>query len=203
MNRVGARAAGLLAALLLALLGAWVSPAAASACDCAGISPLRALRQADVVFRGVVTATDDVGRGADARTDVRFRVDTVWKGTAFADQVVATPQDPAGCGLGLGARLDLGGVRPVQGSRAGATTPSPGSSPPCAAGTSPPGRRRPRLGPGQIPRPGSSDRAERATRTDRHAEPLAAGGRDRGRRAARRRAGPGSSSSGAPAGRAW
>ena len=166
MNRVGARAAGLLAALLLALLGAWVSPTAASACDCAGISPLRALRQADVVFRGVVTATDDVGRGADARTDVRFRVDTVWKGTAFADQVVATPQDPAGCGLepapgstwvvfarsGVEGRGDDAVARLV-------TTLCSGN---LATGTAPPA-----LGPGQIPRPGSSDRAERATRTDR------------------------------------
>lgn len=165
MNRVAARAAGLLTALVLALLGAWVSPTAASACDCAGLSPGRALRQADAVFRGTVTATDDVGRGQDARTDVRFRVDRVWKGTVFADQVVATPQDAAGCGLQpqLGSTWVVFTVAGVEGRGDDAvarlvTTLCSGN---VAAGAPPA-----TLGSGREPRPGRSDREESATRTD-------------------------------------
>ena len=166
MNRVGTRAVGVLAALALVLLGAWVSPPTASACDCAGISPARALRQADAVFRGTVTATDDVGRGQDARTDVRFRVDTVWKGTVFADQVVATPLDAAACGLepqpgstwvvfavaGVEGRGDEAAARLV-------TTLCSGN----VASGAPPAV----LDSGREPRPGRSDREESATRADR------------------------------------
>ena len=166
MNRVGRRASGLLAALVLSLLGAWVAPAPASACACAGISPGRALRQADAVFRGTVTGTDDVGRGSDARTDVRFRVDTVWKGAVFSEQLVATPQDAAGCGLepAVGSMWVVFARSGVEGRGDDAvarlvTTLCSGN---VASGAAPAD-----LGPGQIPRPGRSDREERAVRTDR------------------------------------
>ena len=39
-----------------------------------------------------MTAINAVGRGVDARIDVRFRVDTVWKGVVHADQVVAAAE---------------------------------------------------------------------------------------------------------------
>ncbi|SDS70381.1 hypothetical protein SAMN04488543_2230 [Friedmanniella luteola] len=166
MTRSAARAVGLLAALVLALLGAWVAPATASACDCAGIGSARALRQADAVFRGTVTDTDDVGRGQDARTDLRFRVDTVWKGTVFTDQVVATPQDAAGCGLEaeVGATWVVFALDSVEGRGDDAvarlvTTLCSGD---VLAGPAPAV-----LGTGSQPRPGSSDREERATRADR------------------------------------
>lgn len=166
MDRVGARATGLLAALLLALVGAWVSPTAASACDCAVISTDRALRQADAVFRGTVTETDDVGRGEHGRTDARFRVDTVWKGTVFADQVVATPQEAAGCGVEpeVGATWVVFALDRVEGRGEDAvarlvTTVCSGN---VAAGPAPAV-----LGKGRLPRLGSSDREEQAARTDR------------------------------------
>lgn len=166
MRRVAARATGLLAAFVLALLGGWVTSTPAAACDCAGISSARALRQADAVFRGTVTATDDVGRGKDARSDVRFRVDTVWKGTVFADQVVATPQDAAGCGLEprVGATWVVFALDGIEGRGDDAvarlvTTLCSGN---VASGPAPAV-----LGAGGEPRPGSSDRDERATRTDR------------------------------------
>jgi hypothetical protein len=166
MTRLAARAVGLLAALALALLGAWVAPATASACDCAGIGSARALRQADAVFRGTVTDTDDVDRGEDARSDVRFRVDTVWKGTVFTDQVVATPQDAAGCGLeaDVGASWVVFALDSIEGR--GDETVSRLVTTLCSgnvlAGPAPAV-----LGSGRQPRPGSSDREERATRTDR------------------------------------
>ncbi|GAA1431088.1 hypothetical protein GCM10009616_17350 [Microlunatus lacustris] len=166
MNRVGARGAGLLAALLLALLGAWVSPTPAAACDCAPLAPGQALRQADAVFRGTVTATDDVGGGQDARTDVRFRVDMVWKGSVFADQVVATPQDAAGCGLEprVGSTWVVFAVAGVEGRGDDAvarlvTTLCSGN---VASGSVPAV-----LDAGREPRPGRSDREESATRADR------------------------------------
>jgi hypothetical protein len=100
VHRLGARSLALLAALLLATLGVWVDAKPAAACDCAPISPLRALRRADVVFRGSVLSSDRVGRGTDARTDLRFQVEEVYKGTAYREQVVATPRnDDRGCGL--------------------------------------------------------------------------------------------------------
>jgi hypothetical protein len=98
--RLGARSLALLAALLLATLGAWVDATPAAACDCAPISSSRALRRADVVFRGTLLTSEEVGRGTDARTDLRFRVDAVFKGTAYREQVVATPRDDhGGCGV--------------------------------------------------------------------------------------------------------
>ena len=100
LGLTGRRVAALLAALLLLTLGSWVSPARAFACDCAGLSTSRALRAADAVFRGTLLERDDVGRGADARTDLRFSVAVVFKGTVHAEQVVATVRgDQARCGL--------------------------------------------------------------------------------------------------------
>jgi hypothetical protein len=166
MNRVAARAAGLLSCLLLAVLGAWVLPATASACECAGISTRRALRQADAVFRGTVTDTDGVGRRGDARTDVRFRVDTVWKGSVHADQVVATPRESARCGLEpeVGSTWVVFALDSIEGHGDDAvarltTTLCSGN---VASGTAPAV-----LGPGRPPLDGSSDREERANRADR------------------------------------
>jgi len=166
MNRVAARVAGLLSGLLLAVLGAWVLPATASACDCAGISTRRAIREADAVFRGTVTDTDDVGRRGDARTDVRFRVDTVWKGSVHADQVVATPRVSARCGLEpeVGSTWVVFALDSVEGrgDEAVARLTTTLCSGNVASGTAPP-----LLGPGRAPLTGSSDRDERAIRADR------------------------------------
>ena len=166
MSRPGSRVAALLAALVLAVLGAWVDPRPAWACDCAGISTPRALRQADTVFRGTVTDTDDVGRGSGARTDVRFRVDEVYKGAAFRDQVVATPRNPSACGLSpeVGSTWVVFAVQGIQGRGDDAvarlvTTVCSGN----LASGQPPAL----LGDGRPPTEGSSDREERSVRTDR------------------------------------
>ena len=68
-------------------------------CDCAGISLDRALRQSTAVFRGTVLEKHSVGRRAEARTDIRFQVDAVYKGAVHQEQVVASPKEATACGL--------------------------------------------------------------------------------------------------------
>ena len=156
----------LVAALLLLTLGLWLDARPAAACDCAGISPGRALRQADAVFRGTVLDRDDVGRGDDARTDVRFRVDQVYKGSVYREQVVATPRDDKGCGLSAtkGSTWVVFAVEGIEGSGDDAvnrliTTVCSGNR---GSGDAPALLGRPRP-----PVEGRSDREERSTKTDR------------------------------------
>ena len=166
VNRLGARTLVLLGALLLVTLGAWSDPTPAFACDCARISTARALQEADTVFRGTVVSSDAVGRGKDARTDLRFRVDGVFKGTAYAEQVVATPRTDPSCGLP--ATTDrtwvVFAVQGVEGSgdEAVARLVTSACSGNIASGSAPAllGRARP-------PLEGRSDREERATNADR------------------------------------
>ena len=73
-------------------------PGKAYACDCAGISTDRALRQSTAVFRGTVL-DKLLGRRAEARTDIRFTVDAVYKGEVHQEQVVASPKQATACGL--------------------------------------------------------------------------------------------------------
>lgn len=166
MSRAGSRVAALLAALVLALLAVWVAPKPASACDCAGTSPPRALRQSDAVFRGTVTDIDQVGRRGDARADVRFRVDLVYKGSVFRDQVVATPPDAAACGLSaeVGATWVVFARQGVEGRGEDAVARLVTTA---CSGNIASGRAPALLGPGQPPTEGSSDREERAVRADR------------------------------------
>jgi hypothetical protein len=167
VHRLGARSLALLAALLLAMLGVWVDAEPAAACDCAPNSSSRALRRADVVFRGTVLSRDRVGRGTDARTDLRFRVDEVYKGTAYREQVVATPRnDDRGCGLKArtGSTLVVFALDGIEGTGDDAvsrliTTACSGN---IASGVAPPV-----LGRAHAPVEGRSDRLEASTNTDR------------------------------------
>ena len=93
VRRLALRLLALVASLLLGTCLALVDTTAAFACSCAGISSNRALREADVVFRGTVSSKDQVGRSGDARIDIRFLVDEVYKGTVYRDQVVASSLD--------------------------------------------------------------------------------------------------------------
>ena len=166
VNRLGARTLVLLGALLLATLGAWSDPAPAFACDCTRISPSRALRQADTVFRGTIVSSDAVGRGKDARTDIRFRVDGVFKGTAYAEQVVATPRSDPSCGLPAEADRTwvVFAVDGIEGSgdEAVARLVTSACSGNIASSSAPAllGRARP-------PLEGRSDREEQSTNADR------------------------------------
>jgi hypothetical protein len=166
VNRLGARALVLLGALVLATLGAWSNPTPAFACDCARISMSRALEQADAVFRGTVVSLDAVGHGDDARTDIRFRVDTVFKGTAYAEQVVATSRADRGCGLpvAVDSTWVVFALEGIEGTGDDAVNRLITSS--CsgniASADAPAVLGRPRP-----PLPGRSDREEQATSTDR------------------------------------
>ena len=167
MTRLVLRPVALLAALLLGLLGLWLGARPAAACECAGLSLPRAVRQADAVFRGTLLDHDDVGRGADARTDLRFRVDRVYKGSAHQEQVVATPRDDdAGCGVDLqeGATWVVFAVEGLEGS--GEDTVSRLITTRCS-GNVLGGDAPALLGPGRPPLEGRSDREERAMNADR------------------------------------
>ena len=156
----------LVAAGLLGVFGALTDPTPAYACECTPITPSRAARQADAIFRGTVTDLRNVGRGEDARTDIRFEVDVVYKGTVYREQVVASPRDEAACGLTPrpGSTWVIFAIDGIQGSGDEAVfrliTDTcrgnlPASSPPAGLG-------RP-----YEPMPGASDREERANDADR------------------------------------
>jgi hypothetical protein len=155
-----------MAVVLLGLLGALADPKPAFACECSPITTARAARQADAIFRGTVTALRDVDRGEDARTDIRFQVDAVYKGSVYREQVVASPRDEEACGLAPkpGSTWVIFAIEGIQGSGDEAVfrlvTDScrgnlPTISPPTVLG-------RP-----HDPVPGASDREERATGADR------------------------------------
>lgn len=165
MRRIGLRIALVAVAIALVGLGALVDPRPAWACSCAPTSTARALTRADAVFRGTVLATRDVGRGRDARTDIRFSVDRVYKGYVYAEQVVASAPDSAACGLvpDPGSTWVIFATESVAGSGKRTvqrllTTQCSGNLPGAAAPTV--------LGPGRGPRSGASDTEERALGAD-------------------------------------
>ncbi len=154
-----------LLALGLVALSVAVNPQRAAACDCTGISTGRAYEQADAVFVGTVLRVDEVGSRTDRRADIRFSVERVFKGTVYAEQVVASAPDPAACGLTPqpGSNWVIFAVDAVEGRGSDAlfrlrTTVCSGNLPTSSAPRS--------LGAGTEPRPGASDREERATGTD-------------------------------------
>jgi hypothetical protein len=156
----------LVAAVVLGLLGAASNPQPAFACECSPVTPTGAARQADAVFRGTVTALRKVDRDEDARTDIRFQVDAVYKGSVYAEQVVATPRQSTKCGLTpeLGTTWLIFAIQGVEGSGDEAvarliTDTCRGNIPTVNA---------PRvLGTPRQPLAGASDREERATGADR------------------------------------
>lgn len=104
MTGSGGRLAACLAAVTVLLALTVVNPLRAYACECAGISTARALGQADAVFLGTVVAAERAGGRSERRTDLRFSVTKVYKGTVYADQLLTSPPDAAACGL----RPDVG-----------------------------------------------------------------------------------------------
>lgn len=89
--------ARLLVAVLLALATAWVVPAPAYACSCEARTGAEYAARADVVFTGFI-ARNQVDRKAQLRT-VTFRVQRVFKGSAFVNQVVTMYWDQNSCGI--------------------------------------------------------------------------------------------------------
>jgi hypothetical protein len=159
------RLVALMASLLLGTCLALVDTSEAFACSCAGISTNRALREADAVFRGTVINKEVVGRSERARTDIRFAVDRVYKGTVYRDQVVASSRDSDACGLDpeVGSTWVIFAIQGIQGEGDRAvnrliTTLCSGNLP---TGIAPPVLRNPRP-----PLAGASDREERSTNMD-------------------------------------
>lgn len=119
MRRGWRRIGLLLVAVALAGLGALVDPRPAYACSCPPISTEEAVEGADAAFKGRVIAVEPTpGRGSGDRVDLRFAVETVFKGTVYAEQVVATARDSAACGLEpeLGSSWVIFAVQNVQGN---------------------------------------------------------------------------------------
>jgi hypothetical protein len=107
-----------------------------------------------------------VGRAANARIDIRFTVDRVYKGTVYREQVVASSRDSGACGLDpeIGSTWVIFAIEGIEGDGDRAvsrliTTLCSGNLP---TGIAPPALRNPRR-----PLDGASDREERSTNTDR------------------------------------
>ena len=111
-------------------------------------------------------APSDTGRGADARTDIRFQVGAVYKGTVYFEQVIASPRDSASCGLDpevgstwvIFAQIGIVGTRNDAVSRL-ITGLCHGNIP---SGTAPA-----ILGPPRLPLYGASDQEERSIKADK------------------------------------
>ena len=166
MRRLAPRLVALVASLLLGTCVALVDTTEAFACSCAGISTNRALHEADAVFRGTVINKEVVGRSERARTDIRFAVDRVYKGTVYREQVVASTRNSADCGLDpeVGSTWVIFAIHGIEGQGDQAvsrliTTLCSGNLP---SGIAPPMLRNPRP-----PLAGASDREERSTSADR------------------------------------
>jgi hypothetical protein len=156
----------LVAAGLLGFLGVLADPAPAFACECSPITTSRAARQADAIFRGTVTDLRNVDRGENARTDIRFEVDAVYKGTVYREQVVASPREGAACGLNpmLGSTWVIFAIEGIQGSGDEAVLRLVTDT---CRGNLPTGSPPTVLGQAYDPIPDASDREERATGADR------------------------------------
>jgi hypothetical protein len=82
----------------------WVSAGLVSACDCLTISPKAAKHEADIVFRGTVTALHDTGKGYPIAV---FRVSRVSKGNVPETFEMPALQEDSWC-LGFLPRVTLG-----------------------------------------------------------------------------------------------
>jgi hypothetical protein len=166
VSRLAPRLLALLAGVVLGLLGAATNPRPAFACECSPTTPTRAARQADAVFRGTVTALRKVDRGEGLRTDIRFQVDAVYKGSVYAEQVVSTPRKSAECGMTPepGTTWVIFAIQGVEGSGDEAVARLVTDT---CRGNLPTVNVPRALGTPRQPLPGASDREERATGTDR------------------------------------
>ncbi len=166
MSRVTTRLLGLVAAFVCAVIMIAVNPGTAQACSCAVSTPDSAYRNADAVFQGTVTKTTTIKQKDQNRIDYRFTVDSVYKGSVFADQVVASGGAGNSCGVSMtvGSHWIIYATEGTEGS--GDLTVSRLITSACSGNL--PADRPPRaLGSAREPLPGPSDRAEKSVTTDR------------------------------------
>lgn len=163
MPRPAARVLSLFAAVALGLLGLAVHPSSASACTCRGTSSRSAISQADAVFLGRVLEVTAVAKPKPGRSDIRFEVSRVYKGTVYREQVVASPRNDCGFQPEPGSSWVIFAEDAVLGTGDTAvlrliTRLCSGNLPSSTAPVS--------LGSGRPPTVGVSDRDERAAATD-------------------------------------
>lgn len=159
------RLLAIFAVIALVGFGAVVSPTPANACSCMRSSLTDSLDRADVAFSGVLSASKTRSRPSPGHVELTFTVDRVYKGSAYAEQVVTTPLNNGGCGLDapVGTSLVVLGslTTQVDGSRSTSevyTTLCYGN----LATTTPPSV----LGAGNAPLAGSSLQVDHAVRVD-------------------------------------
>jgi hypothetical protein len=165
VGRILTRMALVAVATALACAAVLVAPMPAWACSCAPVTTRGALEAADAVFRGTVTERDQVGRGTDARIELRFEVSRVFKGRVFSEQVVGTATDSAACGIEaqVGTQWVIFATESVDGSGDRLVTRMSTDS--CSGNL--PGVSSPALlGRGTFPRPGASDTEEKTVQAD-------------------------------------
>lgn len=160
------RAFAVVVALGLAIGPSLFRPEPAYACSCRVTSTLQALRSSDAVFHGRVTRKSDRGPRSAQRADLRFSVDAVYKGTVYSDQVVASAQSSASCGLDpdIGTLWVIFAVEDLEGTGNDTVRRLVTSS---CSGDLPTANAPAVLGRPSAPLTGASDRAERSTEADR------------------------------------
>jgi len=154
----------LAAALVLCLPDFGLVSAAAPLCPCTRGDLRDDLDSADVVFKGTVARTRTVERPEPGHIETTFTVSRVYKGTAYAEQVVQSPPSPHQCGIEAppGAVLVIFATQQIDADAGVARLVTSG----CRgnlAGKSPPAL----LGRGSAPLTGSSEDVDRAVRLDR------------------------------------
>lgn len=166
MSRTRTALLALLVVLGCLLVPALVDPTPAYACSCAPTSAAEALRTSDAAFRGTVTTSKDPVRRDGQRVHLRFQVDAVYKGQVYTDQVVATADNGATCGLGatVGSTWVIFADQLLEGEGDDAVLRLVTDS---CSGNIETGRVPTALGPSQAPVPGASDREEKSAATDR------------------------------------
>lgn len=98
---------GLRILLVVSMIGLWfvVTPASTYACSCAPPgTPVEALAESELVFRGTVTSIGPADEPGVLRVD--FDVATVWKGQRTETISLTTQQDTAACGYPFEERVE-------------------------------------------------------------------------------------------------
>ena len=159
------RLTSILAALTLGLLGVAVFPSSAYACSCDGISTGTAADRADAVFVGTVVEKERVRKPTPGRTEMRFNVTRVYKGTVFQQQLVASPQGSDDCGIDpeINSTWVIFAEERIEGSGDDAVFRLVTQ---LCSGNLPGSKVPSTLGRGQPPMTGASDREERAVNAD-------------------------------------
>lgn len=165
MPRTPVRLVALLASAAMALLWLAAWPGTAHACTCQGTSSRSSAAKADAIFLGTVIEKSRVRKPAPGRTDIRFEVSQVFKGSVYRHQLVASPVGADDCGIdpAVSSTWVIFAEERIEGSgddavfRLGTRLCSGNLPGPTAPGY---------LGRGHAPMQGASDREEQAVVAD-------------------------------------